>query len=345
MIRRLLITFVYLHKIKNNALAVGVSLAILGLYLVKISSLDSFLKFDQEGQLIWQRFQEFITFFLSIIVEAFPFVVLGVLISVIVGLFFKSEWLLRILPRNRFLNHLLISLFGIFLPVCECGNVPVARRLISKNFTVSQSVTFLLAAPIINPITLWSTLEAFRPDASIAIIRVLSALFVANFVGIVISFHKNQNSLLTDKFYAEVCEVDEHHHSKVEEGIEIFQHEFIEVMKMLCLGAVFAALTQVFVPREIITSLGQSSFLSIVAMMLFAFIISICSNVDAFVVLPYAGTFTLGSIVSFLVFGPMIDMKILTMLRTSFKPKLLLFITLFVALFSVLLGLVVNYFI
>lgn len=326
-------------------LAIGVSLVLVVLYLIKLANVDTFLKFDPEGQLVWRRLQEFVTFFLSIIVEAFPFVVLGVLISVIVGLFFKSEWLLKILPRNRFLNHILISLFGIFLPVCECGNVPVARRLIAKNFTVSQSVTFLLAAPIINPITLWATLEAFRPDTSIAVIRLLSALFVANFVGIVISYHKNQNTLLTDQFYAEVCEVDDHHHSKIEEGIEIFHHEFIEVMKMLCLGAVFAAVTQVFVPREIITSLGQSSVLSIIAMMVFAFVISICSNVDAFVVLPYAGTFTLGSIVSFLVFGPMIDMKILTMLRTSFKPKLLLFITLFVALFSVLIGLVVNYFI
>lgn len=332
--------------LKQNSLAIIISSGLILLYLFKTLQIEKYLLFDPEGQLINSRVQEFITLFLSVIVEAFPFVILGVGISVIVALFVSEKWLHRFLPKNRFLSHIFISFFGVFMPVCECGNVPVARRLISKNFTVSQAVTFLLAAPIINPITLWSTYEAFRPDISIMIIRLGAAFFVANFIGILISYKKDQNSLLTEKFYQEVCDVHEHHnYSKFSEGIEIFQNEFIEVMKLLAIGAVFAALSQVFIPRDIIMSIGQSPFLSIIAMILFAFIISICSNVDAFVVLPYASTFTLGSIVSFLVFGPMIDIKILTMLKSSFNLKLLIFISLFVLLFSILIGLMVNYFI
>lgn len=334
--------------LKENSLAIIISFGIILLYLFKILQLDSYLAFDPTGQLIAARIQEFITLFLSVVVEAFPFVILGTTISVLVALFVSESFFHRIIPKNRFLSHIFISFFGFLMPVCECGNVPVARRLITKNFTVSQAVTFLLAAPILNPITLWSTYEAFRPDISIVLIRIGAAFFVANFIGILISFKKNQNSLLTDKFYREVCDIREHHHhehSKFSEGIEIFRNEFVEIMKLLILGAAFAALSQVFIPREIIASIGQSPLLSIIAMILFAFIISICSNVDAFVVLPYASTFTLGSIVSFLVFGPMIDMKILTMLKSSFKLKLLLFITIFVTLFSVLIGLMVNYFI
>lgn len=334
--------------LKQNSLAIIISLGILLLYLFRVFQVDGYLSFDPNGQLLNARLQEFITLFLSVVVEAFPFVILGVIISVLVALFVSEKFFHRIIPKNRFLSHIVISLLGFLMPVCECGNVPVARRLISKKFSVSHAVTFLLAAPILNPITIWSTYEAFGSDISIVLIRIGAAFFVANFIGILISFKRDQNSLLTEKFYKEVCEIQEHeghNHSKIQEGLEIFRNEFLEVMKLLVLGAAFAAISQVFIPREIIASIGQSPFLSIIAMILFAFIISICSNVDAFVALPYASTFTLGSIVSFLVFGPMIDMKILTMLRSSFKLKLLIFITVFVTLFSILIGLIVNYFI
>jgi uncharacterized protein len=335
-----------LKLLKNNSIVILVVTLLSAVYVFLALRGDNYLRYDIDGQLIASRVQEFITFFLSITIEAFPFVVLGVLISVIVNLFFKAEWMLRILPKNRILNHFVISLFGMFLPVCECGNVPVARSLISKNFTVSQSVTFLLSAPIINPITIWATIEAFRPDSTFVIVRVLAALVISNLIGIIISFKKDQNTLLTEKFYAEVCEHDhDHSKNKLGEAFEIFQNEFINVMKLLCLGAIFAALTQIFIPRELITSIGQSPFLSIISMMLFAFVISICSNVDAFVVLPYVSTFTIGSIMSFLVFGPLVDMKIITMLKGSFKWKLLLFISVTVGVFSLLLGLIVNYFI
>ncbi len=332
--------------LKQNSFLILILLIVAGVYLFKLFNLDQYLAYDPNGQILAAKVQEFITLFLSVIVEAFPFILLGVAVSVIVGLFVSEEWLHKHLPKNRFVSHILISLLGFLMPVCECGNVPVARRLIAKNFTVSQSVTFLLAAPVVNPITLWATYQAFAPDTSIVLIRAVSAFIVANFIGILISYKKDQNSLLTDEFYGEVCEVHEHHdHGMFFEGIEIFQNEFIEVAKMLTIGAVFAALSQVFIPRDVITAIGQSPFLSIIAMILFAFVISVCSNVDAFVALPYVGTFTIGSIVSFLVFGPMIDMKILTMMKSTFKLKVLVLITLFVTLFSVLIGLIVNHFI
>lgn len=318
----------------------------LSIYIFIQFRLDQYLQYSIDGQSLALRLQELLTLFLSIIVEAFPFVILGTIISVIVALFIKSEWILKYLPKNKILSNFIISLFGVFMPVCECGNVPVTRRLLSKNFTVSQSVVFLLAAPIINPITLWSTLEAFSPDPTFFVVRLIGALIIANLAGFIISFKKNQYELLQPDFYNNYCKVDSnhehHHHSKLEESIEIFRTEFWEVTKLLCLGAFFAALSQIFIPRDVITSIGQSPILSIVAMMIFAFVISICSNVDAFVALPYVSTFSLGSIVSFLLFGPMIDMKILTMLKSSFKLKLIVFLTVFVALCSFLAGLVIN---
>lgn len=232
-----------------------------------------------------------------------------------------------------------------FLPVCECGNVPVARRLLMGGFTVSQSITFLLAAPILNPVTFLTTLEAFNYDKSIVIIRLLSGFLIANFIGIILSFKKPQNEFLNLDFYQEICEINEHGHSKntLKEALNIFNREFIEMFKVLIIGAALAAASQTFIPRDIIITIGQNPVLSILAMILLAFVISICSNVDAFFALSYVNSFTIGSVLGFLIFGPMIDIKLLTMLRTTYKAKLLAIVTLFVFLFSFLIALLVNF--
>jgi len=313
------------------------------LLFVMLNGID-YLRFSPFGQDFLIRLQDFLTLMLGIIVEAFPFVVLGVLVSVVVALYFKTEWIIKILPRNRFLSHILISFLGVLMPVCECGNIPVARRLMLKGFTVSQSLTFLLAAPIINPITYISTAEAFSFDPSVVIIRMLAAFIIANVIGILFSYIKDPQEILTAEFYAAVCEHEHTHtHSKLNEAVDIFQTEFIAVMKMLIIGAGLAALSQSFIPRDVIVAIGQNPFLSVVAMILLAFVISICSNVDAFFALSYASTFTVGSILAFLVFGPMIDIKILTMMRSTFKLKYLILITVLVTLASLIVGLLVNY--
>lgn len=105
---------------------------------------------------------DFLTIFIGIVVEAFPFVILGVLVSVIFGVFVKDDVIYKYLPKNRILSHMMLSLSGIFMPVCECGNVPVVRRFLQKGLGVSHAVTFLLAAPTLNPITLWSTAESLQ---------------------------------------------------------------------------------------------------------------------------------------------------------------------------------------
>ena len=115
------------------------------------------------------------------------------------------------------------------------------------------------------------------------------------------------------------------------------------MLKVLCLGALIAGLTQVFIPREVLTSLGSHPLYSILAMIALAFVVSICANVDAFFALAYASTFTTGSIVAFLVFGPMIDIKMLMMMKTTYTTRLLATVTTVVALCSILIGLAVNF--
>src|SRR5215210_2799686 len=347
-----------------RALLLGVGFALAGAFLLWLKTVET----DGLGLSLPSELQDFTTLALSIIVEALPFVILGALVSVIVRLFAPTERILRLLPKRPLLRRLSISLFGTFMPVCECGNVPVARGLVIKGLSVAESTTFLLAAPVINPVTLLATSQAFPLDPSIVWIRMAGGLLIANLVGGLIALYKDQMELVSKGFYNTLCQVEaadelhhhehnhkhhdhdhDHHHAsnrwwdRWQEGIVIFRDEVSLMLKVLCLGALIAGATQVFVPRDVLTSLGSDPFLSILAMIALAFIISICANVDAFFALAYSNTFTIGSIVAFLVFGPMIDIKMLTMMRTTYKVRLLAMITLVVTLTSILIGLVVNY--
>jgi len=174
-------------------------------------------------------------------------------------------------------------------------------------------------------VTLFATSQAFRLDPSIVWLRLAGALLIANLVGALISLHKNPIFLLSKSFQetlqASDSHGDHHHGPRWQEGIGIFRDEVSLMLKVLCLGAVIAGLTQVFVPRDVLTSLVAHPVYSILAMLALAFVVSICSNVDAFFALAYASTFTTGAIVAFLVFGPMVDIKMLAMMRTTYNTQ------------------------
>jgi uncharacterized membrane protein YraQ (UPF0718 family) len=297
--------------------------------------------------------QDFITLTLSVVIEALPFVILGALVSTAIRLFVSTQRIVQLLPKRPLFRRFSISLLGTFLPVCECGNMPVARGMMIKGLSVAESTTFLLAAPILNPVTLLTTYQAFPLDPSIVWIRMAGALLIANLIGGLVALYKDQMELVSKGFYNTMCKVEaaddhhhhEHHHAskKWQDGIVFFRDEVSLMLKVLCLGAVIAGLTQVFVPRDVLTGVGGHPVFSILAMIALAFIVSLCSNVDAFFALAYSSTFTVGSIVAFLVFGPMIDIKMLTLMQTTYKARLLAVMTIVVTLSSILIGLVINY--
>jgi uncharacterized membrane protein YraQ (UPF0718 family) len=288
--------------------------------------------------------QDLLTLATSVIIESLPFVVLGVLLSIVVQAWLPDDLLMRYLPRRPVLRRAAISLFGIALPVCECGNVPLARGLLLKGFSVPEAMTFLLAAPIINPITIITTYQAFGFDDGILLGRIIGGLAIANIVGWLFSLYARPEALLTERF-ASLCSAGPEHgrQSRTEKSLDIFMRESSVLMPAVFIGSLIAGAIQVAVPRDVLVSLGSNPLWSILAMMLLAFVISVCSSVDAFFILPFASTFMPGSIVTFLVFGPIIDIKMLAIMRTTFTAKLLVQLSLIVALMSACIGLVINY--
>lgn len=289
-----------------------------------------------------KQLQDFITLSLSVIIEALPFVLLGILLSIAVRLWLPQDWLLKNLPRQPLLRRATISLLGVLLPVCECGNVPLARGLLAKGLTPAESLTFLLAAPILNPITIITTQQAFAGDTTVVWARVLGGFLIANLIGWLYS-NARRSDLLRPEFIAACTSDDQSHHTKWQLALELFSREARSMMPALLIGAGVAALIQVVVPREAILLLGSNPAWSVLMMIVLAFVVSICSSVDAFFALAFRGTFTTGSLVSFLVFGPMIDIKMLSLMRTTYQTKILLQITLIVTLAATCVGLVVNY--
>ena len=287
------------------------------------------------------RLLDWITLSLSVMIEALPFVMLGICIAIIVQVWLPAERLLTYLPQQPLLRRACLSLLGIALPVCECGNVPLARGLLAKGLTPSESLVFLLAAPILNPVTIITTQQAFAGDMTILWARVFGGFAIANLVGWVYA-RRPAEELLTNTFVAS-CQADHVQQSKRVASLAIFRREVQAMLPALVVGAGLAGLVQVLVSREVLVSLGSQPVWSVIAMVALAFIVSICSNVDAFFALAFRQTFMTGALVSFLTFGPMIDIKVLSLLRTTYRPSVLFQVSALVGLASITLGLVVNY--
>nr|WP_237582159.1 permease [Clavibacter phaseoli] len=294
--------------------------------------------------LLPDRIQDLVTLSVSVIVESLPFVILGIVLSIVVQVWVPPGVIERRLPRNPFARRACISFLGMALPVCECGNVPLARGLVVRGFTVPESITFLLAAPILNPITIITTHAAFGWDGWILVARLVGGFLIANVVGWLFSLHPEPDRLLTDEFRAECALPDPHAHAggRVRKSISLFGREATTIMPALVVGSLLAGLIQVAVPREVLVTLGGSPILSVLALMLLAFVVSVCSNVDAFFVLSFGSVFLPGGIVAFLVFGPVIDVKMLALMRTTYSTRTLVMITSVVALISLALGWGVN---
>lgn len=290
------------------------------------------------------KIQDLITLMTSVLIESLPFVVLGILLSIVVQVWLPGGLLARLLPKAGWLRRMYISFLGVFFPVCECGNVPLARGLMVRGFTVGESMTFLLAAPILNPITIITTQQAFPNDPAILWSRIIAAFAIANIVGWLYNRHRRPLDLLNPKFAATCRQhAQDDNHSRRSQSFRLFNREANNILPALFVGAFLAALIQTVVPRSVLFGIGSDPLWSIAAMMLLAFIISICSNVDAFFALAFSNSFTSGSLVSFLVFGPIIDIKMLNLMKTTFRPVALIQLTVIVGLLSAIAGLVVQY--
>ena len=272
--------------------------------------------------------------FLSIILEAFPFILLGVLFSALLQVFVSEQWIARLTPRNPVAGVLYGSLLGLLFPLCECGMIPVVRRLIRKGLPAYIGIVYILAGPIVNPVVFASTWSAFRTRPELTYSRLGLALAVSITVGLLLHRFMRTSPLKTVHGQHDHQHDHQHGHQHVHHAhrgrsrftstLAHASDEFFEMGKYLIFGALLTALIQTAVNRETLVTIGDHPWFSHLFMMGFAFLLSICSTSDAFVAASFAGTFTAGPLLAFLVFGPMIDLKNTLMLLSTFRAKVVL---------------------
>ncbi|GER65815.1 UPF0718 protein YcgR [Weizmannia acidilactici] len=267
------------------------------------------------------------TIFISIIIEALPFIVLGVLISAIIQMFVTEEMIAKVMPANRFLSIAFGTGIGALFPACECGIVPITERLVRKNVPLYAAIAFMLTGPIINPVVIFSTFVAFGDSWKMALLRCGLAIFTAVLTAIAISYLFNENQLR--EFVDQKLHHHGHHHEeqplrfreKITGVIDHAIDEFFSVGKFLVFGGLISSAMQTFFRTSTLLQLGHTKATAILIMMLLAFIMSICSEADAFIASSFNGMFGTPAILAFLVFGAMVDIKNLLMMLHSFKKK------------------------
>ncbi len=355
----------------------------------------------------------FSTIFISIVLEAFPFVLFGVFISSLIQIFVTEDMLIRWIPRGKLPALLAASMMGLFFPICECANVPVTRRLIAKGVPLYVGITFLMSVAIMNPVVLISTYYAFGGQWRIALFRGLLGMLSAIIIGFAVSLMKNPDKMLrhhedlsncgcghdhdhddhghshdavhehtSDEhhlhdhvIHAEIHSDDHHNHDQSlacgcgchaelalparkrfeNEKLQrvfsrlgnIIGHTSIElysVGRFLIMGAFISSFVQTFLPRGLLLSVGQRPVLSVLILMALAYGLSLCSEADAFIARTFVGQFTTGSVIAFMIYGPMIDVKNTLMLldgfQTRFVGRLIAITTVVCLCFALLINLV-----
>ena len=248
--------------------------------------------------------QNWATILVSLTLQAVPFLVLGVVVSAAVSTLVPSSWLERALPKSDLAAIPLAGAAGALLPGCECSAAPVAARLIDRGIRPAVAFTFLLAAPAINPIVLASTAVAFPGQPRMVVARFVASLTTAVFVGFVWRRITRDDSRLVTRLSAG------HDHDL--SFMATAAHDFIQAGAFLVVGAALVATLQTVVPPATLSSLGGSGPLAVVTLAGLAVVLSICSEADAFVAAGLTG-FPMSARLTFLVVGPMVDMKLIAL--------------------------------
>jgi uncharacterized membrane protein YraQ (UPF0718 family) len=287
---------------------------------------------------IWnQELHIFATVVTAIFLEAAPFLLLGSLVSSLIEIYFSPERISNFVPKRRFTGLLFALGAGMVLPTCECGVVPIVRRLLLKGVPSHVAITYMLAAPVINPIVLVSTYVAFRGNLWMVIGRAglvaLSACCMGLWLSRIHPFMLLRQEATLDDLPVHAhgeCDCGFNHQSKGRSKLTgALLHaawEFLDMGKYLILGCLLAGLMKTSLSDGTLSIFANNVFLAVGAMMFLAVILSVCSEADAFVAASF-WSFPKVAQLSFIAIGPMVDLKLVLMYSAVFRKRDVLALT------------------
>lgn len=246
------------------------------------------------------------TIFVAIVVQAIPFLVGGVLLAGVISTVLSEKALRRLVPERDAIGVPVAGVAGVALPGCECASVPVASSMMGRGVAPAVALTFLLSAPAVNPVVLVSTAVAFPGRPEIVSARFLASLMTAVVVG-----------WLWMRFAGRVPMLQRRPAHGARAGtlrafLASVSHDFLHAAGFLVLGAMVAAGVNTFVPRSVIDGVAGQAVVAVVTLAVFAFVVAMCSEADAFVAASLNAFSDTAKLV-FMVVGPAMDVKLASM--------------------------------
>lgn len=317
------------------------------------------------------------TLFFSLFLTAFPFLLLGIFVSSWLLVFVDEHKLMAKFPRNRLLGAIVGSSLGMIIPVCQYGNIPIARRLLIQGSPLSVAISFLLAAPTLNPIVIWLTWKAFPENVSLVLYRILLAWLIAIILAVIFSAYPEQPppelgpvaQLPRPDFLAAGTFWQPHdgHQSPHRVGNLVYEYksitmtgqplkvsltllaenvsrETIELGSLLIVGCAIASVVQSFLPLDSLLSWGQTPGKQIVVMMVLSAVLSLGSAGNSFFVSGLTPIFLPGSLLSFLLLGSILDLKGLGLMFSTLRPKSLLYLAILVSELTFFAAVFLNFY-
>ncbi len=284
--------------------------------------------------------------FVSIVLEALPFMLLGAFLGGLIEAFVSRERLMSLLPKRGWVTVFVCGGLGCILPICECAVVPVVRRLGRKGLPPGAAIAYLLGGPVVNPIVLMSTAMAYNFDWHIALLRCGLGYSIAVGIGLLISRIFKGQSIFLDAIHTEGhSHSHEHHHGsggcscghhchtssptfrqKMSQALQHAASDFLTVGHYLVIGAFVAALAQTYIDRNGLLSITAYPVVPLLAMMGLAIALNLCSEADAFIAASLRGLMPLPAQMAFMLTGPIFDLKLLLMYQGVFRRRTILYL-------------------
>ena len=263
--------------------------------------------------------------FLSVLLEGVPFILAGTLLSGFLDQFLPSRVMMRFIPRNPFLGACVSAAMGLLFPMCECGVVPVIRRLLHKGLPLSNAFAYMLAAPVVNPIVAVSTYAAFRGQAAGEMVSLRLGIAYVVAVLVAMAVHNLPSRQVVKPGILGTIDPAAGARPagflrRVRAALHVAVNDFLDVMVYFVLGVGVSAAVSTGLNQEVILPLALNDWLATGSMMLLAFVLSLCSTSDAFIAATFIA-FPAVAKLAFLVFGPMLDLKLLFLYSSVFKKR------------------------
>lgn len=302
--------------------------------------------------------------FVSLIIQILPFILIGSILSGIIQVAVPKQKLFKIFETSS-IKSIFLSLFvGILFPVCDCAMVPVANSIAKKGYSIPVIITFLLAAPAVNPVVIMSTYYAFPQIPQLSVYRIVFGLIIAFLIGILLMIYEKINikkygikkykeAILKDDLSVssevsmwELNDNNKNTNSKLRYIDAILAHcrqEFFKISPYIIVGAFLSTVIQIGVPKDVFFNLNSINILSVFVMIIASIFISICSTSNAFIAKTFSNIMPLNSILAFMVMGPLVDITNLSVLASTFNKKfifklLILMIYVSLIIFSLMRG-------